>query len=80
MTSAVLTDQSRFAELGSTTDVYVKEAKYEFLKLLRMKAFSLSVIGFPVMFYLIFGVSMGHQGPAISTSPSTCWPATAASA
>ena len=65
MTSAVLTDRRPVAlSLASATNVYVKEAKYEFLKLLRMKAFSLSVIGFPVMFYLIFGVSMGHQGPA----------------
>ncbi len=64
MTSAVLTDRPVSLSLVSATNVYVKEAKYEFLKLLRMKAFSLSVIGFPVMFYLIFGVSMGHQGPA----------------
>ena len=34
-----------------------KETKYEFLKLLRNKAFSLAVIGFPVMFYLLFGVA-----------------------
>ena len=37
--------------------LYAKEVKYEFLKLLRTKAFSLSVIGFPVMFYLVFGLS-----------------------
>lgn len=40
--------------------VYGKETKYEFLKLLRAKSFSLSVIGFPVMFYLIFGVVNRH--------------------
>lgn len=34
-----------------------KEMKYEFLKLLRNKSFSLGVIGFPVMFYLLFGVA-----------------------
>jgi ABC-2 type transport system permease protein len=34
-----------------------KETKYEFLKLLRNKSFSLAVIGFPVMFYLLFGVA-----------------------
>lgn len=36
--------------------IFGKETKYEFLKLFRTKSFSLSVIGFPVMFYLLFGV------------------------
>ncbi len=45
--------------------VYGKEIKYEFLKLLRRRSFSLSTIGFPVMFYLLFGIanrrdSIGH--------------------
>jgi ABC-2 type transport system permease protein len=40
--------------------IFAKETKYEFLKLLRAKSFSLSVIGFPVMFYLIFGVANRH--------------------
>jgi ABC-2 type transport system permease protein len=40
--------------------LYGKETKYEFLKLLRAKSFSLSVIGFPVMFYVIFGVANRH--------------------
>jgi ABC-2 type transport system permease protein len=34
-----------------------KETKYEFLKLMRTKSFSLSTIGFPVMFYVIFGIA-----------------------
>lgn len=36
---------------------YVKETKYEFLRLLRAKSFSLSTIGFPVSFYLLFGIA-----------------------
>jgi ABC-2 type transport system permease protein len=40
--------------------VVVQETRYEFLKMLRAKAFSLSVIGFPVMFYLIFGITNHH--------------------
>ncbi len=45
--------------------VYWKEIKYEFLKFLRRRSFSLATIGFPVMFYLLFGVanrseSFGH--------------------
>ena len=37
--------------------VIAQETRYEFLKMLRAKAFSFSVIGFPVMFYLIFGLT-----------------------
>jgi ABC-2 type transport system permease protein len=43
--------------LGETLRVYGKEMKYEFLKLIRTKVFSLSVIGFPMMFYVLFGLS-----------------------
>ncbi len=38
----------------------LKEIKYEFLKLLRRRAFSLATIGFPVMFYLLFGITNRH--------------------
>jgi ABC-2 type transport system permease protein len=46
--------------IAHTVRLFAKETKYEFLKLLRAKSFSLSVIGFPVMFYLIFGVANRH--------------------
>ena len=36
--------------------VFYKEAKYEFLKALRFPGFSLPVILFPVMFYILFGL------------------------
>src|SRR6185437_5020978 len=39
--------------------VIAQETRYEFLKMLRAKAFSFSVIGFPVMFYLLFGLGAG---------------------
>ena len=47
------------ASTGSvdTLRVFRKETKYEFLKLLRAKSFSLSTIGFPVMFYVLFGIA-----------------------
>lgn len=38
-----------------------KETRYEFVRMLRTRAFSLSVIGFPVMFYLLFGTSNRHN-------------------
>jgi ABC-2 type transport system permease protein len=43
--------------LAVSLRIVCKETKYEFLKLLRNKSFSLAVIGLPVMFYLLFGVA-----------------------
>ena len=40
-----------------TLRIFRKETKYEFLKLMRTKSFSLSTIGFPVMFYILFGIA-----------------------
>ena len=47
------------ASTGSvdTLRIFRKETKYEVLKLLRAKSFSLSTIGFPVMFYVLFGIA-----------------------
>jgi ABC-2 type transport system permease protein len=42
---------------GAAVGLYLKETKYEFYKLIRTKTFSLSVIGFPVMFYVLFGLA-----------------------
>ena len=41
--------------------IFRKETQYEFVRMLRTRAFSLSVIGFPVMFYLLFGTSNRHN-------------------
>ena len=46
---------------GGRVAVYGKETKYEFLKLLRAKTFSLAVIGFPMMFYTLFGLANKHS-------------------
>ncbi|MBA2302792.1 MAG: ABC transporter permease [Acidobacteria bacterium] len=43
---------------------YALEAKYEFLKHARMPAYALPSITFPVMFYLLFGVTFGGGRPA----------------
>jgi len=37
--------------------IFRKETRYEFLKLLRTKSFSLATIGFPLMFYVLFGIA-----------------------
>jgi ABC-2 type transport system permease protein len=44
-----------------TVVVYWKEAKYEFLKLLRIPMYSASVLLFPLMFYVLFGLAFGKQ-------------------
>jgi ABC-2 type transport system permease protein len=41
--------------------IYRLEAKLEFLKLLRMPAFALPTIAFPVLFYAFFGLSFGSK-------------------
>jgi ABC-2 type transport system permease protein len=40
-----------------TIRIFRNEAKYEFVKLIRTRSFSLATIGFPVMFYVLFGVA-----------------------
>jgi ABC-2 type transport system permease protein len=50
---------------------YLLEAKYEFLKQLRMPAYALPAITFPVMFYLLFGVMFGGGRPAGSITVAT---------
>ena len=39
-----------------TATIYLKEAKYEFLKYLRLRVYTLSVLSFPIMFYVLFGL------------------------
>jgi len=58
MATSVMT-QSLPASTGAahTFRIFRKETRYEFLKLLRAKSFSFSTIGFPVMFYLLFGIA-----------------------
>lgn len=46
--------------------VYWMEARCEFLKLLRMRAYSLSTIGFPLMFYAFFGLAMPQSAGTMS--------------
>ncbi len=43
--------------IARTVNIFRKETKYEFLKLLRNRSFSLAVVAFPIMFYLLFGVT-----------------------
>ncbi len=55
---------------GYYTKVFAKETRYEFVRMLRTKAFSLSVFGFPIMFYILFGSSNRHNMYAKYLLPS----------
>jgi ABC-2 type transport system permease protein len=41
--------------------IFATEARYEFTRLLRTRAFSLATIGFPVMFYCLFGLALNRD-------------------
>ena len=60
--SATLAINTPARPLGRTVAIYLKEAKYEFLKYLRLPIYSLSTVLFPVMFYVLFGLLMNRQG------------------
>ena len=48
--------------LSRTLAIYFKEVKYEFLTRLRLRAYSLSTISFPLMFYVLFGLVLNPKG------------------
>ena len=54
-----------------TATIYLKETKYEFLKNLRLRMYTASVLSFPVMFYVLFGLVLNHKeaigGTAVPT-------------
>jgi len=60
MSTSAIAVSPRGLGFGYYARIFRKETQYEFVKMLRTKAFSLSVIGFPVMFYLLFGTSNRH--------------------
>jgi ABC-2 type transport system permease protein len=55
-TAALALPSSPAGSLSRAIGIFLRETRYEFVRALRTRAFSLSVIGFPVMFYLLFGV------------------------
>jgi ABC-2 type transport system permease protein len=44
-----------------TATIYLKEIKYEFLKYLRLRMYTASVLSFPVMFYVLFGLVLNSH-------------------
>lgn len=49
------------APAPSAFRIFLTEMRYEVLRALRTRAFSLSAIGFPVMFYCLFGLMMNRN-------------------
>jgi ABC-2 type transport system permease protein len=47
--------------LSYSANIYAAEAKYEILKQSRNRMYAFSSIGFPIMFYLIFGIMNRHE-------------------
>ena len=62
MIEAVLTAEPRTPG-AARLHAALKELEYEFIRLMRTRAYSLSVLGFPLMFYLLFGLDQ-PSGPA----------------
>jgi len=63
-------DLPRINSLTRNMSILLRETRYEFLRLMRTRSFSFSVVGFPVVFYLFFGIIMnrGQQIGAISVA------------
>src|SRR5208282_4826537 len=57
--------------IAHTLTIYLKEAKYEFLKNLRLRVYTASVISFPLMFYVLFGLVLNSKETIGSTSVPT---------
>src|SRR5580693_5020539 len=54
-----------------TLEIYFKEAKYEFLKNLRLRVYTASVLSFPLMFYVLFGLVLNSNQSIGNTRVTT---------
>ena len=59
-TAAMTLPTARSNSFARTLRIFVTEARYEFVRLFRTRAFSLSIVGFPVIFYIFFGLIMNR--------------------
>jgi len=60
MTTAAIAARKPHVSRAFSARLYAKEIQYEFLKTSRNRMYSLSTIGFPVLFYFIFGIANRH--------------------
>ncbi len=54
--------------LAHTFRVFAIETRHEFIRAVRTRTFSLSAIGFPVMFYVLFGIVLNRGNMASGVS------------
>ena len=69
--AAVLSNTQIERTPSHTATIYLKEAKYEFLKNLRLRVYTVSVISFPLMFYVLFGLLLNGKESIGSTRVPT---------
>lgn len=55
--TATSASATRTAPRSHPANIYVTEARHEFLKLIRIPIFAVSTIALPVMFYVLFGIA-----------------------
>jgi ABC-2 type transport system permease protein len=68
-TAAMTLVQTRMERSAQhTATIYLKEAKYEFLKYLRLRVYTASVLSFPIMFYILFRLVLNSH-EAIGGTP-----------
>src|ERR1700756_1910383 len=60
-TAVVLTNTNLERSARHAATIYLKEAKYEFLKNLRLRVYTASVLSFPLMFYVLFGLVLNAK-------------------
>src|SRR5246500_4653298 len=70
-TAVVLTNTNLERSPSHTLTIYLKEAKYEFLKNLRLRVYTASVLSFPLMFYVLFGLVLNAKEAIGQTSVPT---------
>jgi ABC-2 type transport system permease protein len=66
--AVILNDAQIERSIGHTAAIYLKETKYEFLKNLRLRMYTVSVISFPLMFYVLFGLVLNAKDAIAGTS------------
>src|SRR5258707_3165162 len=59
--AAAISNPPMGRSMSHTATIYLKEAKYEFLKNLRLRVYTASVISFPLMFYVLFGLVLNAK-------------------
>ena len=62
-TAIVVTNDAALPQAPGQIGLYGREIRAELTKLLRNRAYSFAVVGFPVVFYLMFGTLNRHAGP-----------------